>query len=155
MLVASVLLPMPLPEAFDYAVPDGMALSAGDQVAAPLGPRVMRGVVTALHERAGVNRPLKALVGKLDEAALPPGALSFIEWAARYACQSPGDALAMTLRGLRSPPPKPLRRLAASGGAPARVTPARTRVLEALAARHEPMRPGELAAAAGVSSGVV
>ena len=35
--IASVLLPMPLPEAFDYAEPEGMDLSVGDQVAAPLG----------------------------------------------------------------------------------------------------------------------
>ena len=155
MLVASVLLPMPLPEAFDYAVPDGVALAVGDQVATPLGPRILRGVVTALHERQGVNRPLKSLAGKLEEAPLPPGALAFIEWAARYACQPPGDALAMTLRGLRSPPPRPERRLIASGAAPVRATPARTRVLEALAGEAVSMRPGELAAAAGVSSGVV
>ena len=155
MLVASVLLPMPLPEAFDYAVPEGVELKTGDQVAAPLGPRIMRGVVTALHERQGVNRPLKPLVGKLEEAALPAGALAFIEWAARYACQPPGDALAMTLRGLRSPPPKPERRLIASGSAPARPTAARTRVLEVLAGYGVSMRSGELAAAAGVSSGVV
>jgi primosomal protein N' (replication factor Y) len=155
MLVASVLLPMPLPEAFDYAVPDGIELAVGDQVAAPLGPRMLRGVVTALNDRQGVNRPLKSLAGKLEEAALPPGALAFIEWAARYACQPPGDALAMTLRGLRSPPPKPERRLISSGTAPVRATPARLRVLEALAVANASMRPGELAAAAGVSSGVV
>ena len=155
MLVASVLLPMPLPEAFDYAVPEGVTLAVGDQVAAPLGPRMVRGVVTALHERDGVNRPLKLLAGKLEEASLPPGALAFIDWAARYACQPAGDALAMTLRGLRSPPPKPERRLEASGTTPARATPARTRVLERLAQYGVSMRPGELAAAAGVSSGVV
>ena len=155
MLVASVLLPMPLPEAFDYAVPEGVALGVGDHVAAPLGPRMVRGVVTALHERAGVNRPLKPLAGRLDEAALPSGVLAFIEWAARYGCQPAGDALAMTLRGLRSPPPKPERRIAASGAPPDRPTPARTRVLEALAKSGTAMRPAELAAAAGVSSGVV
>ncbi len=155
MLVASVLLPLPLPEAFDYAVPEGVALKIGDQVAAPLGPRMVRGIVTALYEREGVNRPLKPIVGKLDDPALPPGALAFIDWAARYACQSPGEALAMTLRGLRSPPPKPERRLTGSGTAPARATPARTRVLEALAAAGLPMRAGALAAAAGVSAGVV
>jgi primosomal protein N' (replication factor Y) len=155
MLVASVLLPLPLPEAFDYAAPEGVALKVGDHVAAPLGPRIVRGVVTALQERQGVNRPLKLLAGKLDDAALPSGALTFIDWAARYACQLPGEALAMTLRGLRSPPPKPERRLVASGTAPLRPTPARTRVLEALAADGAAMRPAALAQAAGVSAGVV
>ncbi|HRD29873.1 MAG TPA: hypothetical protein PLO65_16360, partial [Caulobacter sp.] len=44
--IASVLLPMPLPEAFDYAEPEGMGLAVGDHVAVPLGPRAVRGVVT-------------------------------------------------------------------------------------------------------------
>ena len=58
-LIARVLLPLPLPEAFDYAVPDEMSLAVGDQVAAPLGPRLVRGVVMELRDGHGVNRPLK------------------------------------------------------------------------------------------------
>jgi len=146
---------MPLPEPFDYRVEDEAPLAVGDQVAAPLGPRLMRGVVTAVREARGVNRPLKPIAGRLDDAPLPQNTLAFIDWAARYACQSPGEALAMTLRGLRSPPPKPERRLIATGAEPARATPARTRVLQALQAHGLAMRPGELAAAAAVSSGVV
>ena len=57
--IASVLIPMPLPEAFDYAEPEGMELGLGDQVAAPLGPRLLRGVVVGLREAHGGNRPLK------------------------------------------------------------------------------------------------
>ena len=52
--IASVLLPLPLPEAFDYAEPEGMGLEVGDQVAAPLGPRLLRGVVVAALRRQGV-----------------------------------------------------------------------------------------------------
>jgi primosomal protein N' (replication factor Y) len=101
--VASVLLPMPLPEAFDYAVPEGWTLAVGDQVAAPLGPRTVRGVVTALRDAHGMNRPLKPLSAKLEEAALPAGTLAFVEWAARYGVQAPGEALAMALRGACTP----------------------------------------------------
>src|SRR3954470_17948382 len=57
--IASVLLPMPLPEAFDYAEPEGLGLAVGDHVTVPLGPRVIRGVVTALRDGTGGNRPLK------------------------------------------------------------------------------------------------
>ena len=60
--IASVLLPMPLPEAFDYAEPEGMELSVGDIVAAPLGPRLVRGVVTALSK--GRGRVLAKLAAK-------------------------------------------------------------------------------------------
>jgi primosomal protein N' (replication factor Y) len=155
MRVASVLLPMPLPEAFDYAEADGMVLSVGDQVLAPLGPRQVRGVVTALREAHGVNRPLKQLLSKLDDAPLPTTTLAFVEWAARYTCEPAGEALAMVLRGLNHASPRPERRLVATGFQPARLTPARTRVLEAMAQAQDGLRPADLAASAGVSTAVV
>lgn len=151
--IASVLIPMPLPEAFDYAVPDDMELAAGDQVAAPLGPRVTRGVVTAVRDGAGHNRPLKVLQERLDEPPVPPGALEFVQWAARYSVDFPGAPLAITLRGGRAPKPKPERLLESTGCPPGRGTAARARVLEAAAAG--PMSAADLARAAGVSTGVV
>ena len=152
--VASVLLPMPLPEAFDYAEPEGMRLAVGDQVVAPLGPRQVRGVVTALREAHGVNRPLKPLLGKLDDAPLPLTTVAFVEWAARYACEPAGEALAMALRGVNHAPPRPEKRLVATGAAPTRMTPARQRVMESMAP-PEGLRAPDLARAARVSSGVI
>ncbi len=131
--IASVLLPMPLPEAFDYAEPEGMELVVGDQVAAPLGPRLLRGVVVALREGAGGNRPLKALDSKLDSPPLPPGAIEFVQWAARYSVDAPGQPLAIAIRGARAPKAKPQKLLEATGVTPARATPARQKVLEAAA----------------------
>ncbi|HYD45879.1 MAG TPA: DEAD/DEAH box helicase, partial [Phenylobacterium sp.] len=150
--IASVLLPMPLPEAFDYAEPEGMGLEVGDQVAAPLGPRLMRGVVTAIRDGAGVNRPLKAVEARLDEPPLPPNTLEFIDWAARYAVDTPGGPLAIALRGARAPKPRAVKRVQPTGRPPSRLTPARERVMQAAAAGHS---PADLARAAGVSSGVV
>jgi len=98
---------MPLPEAFDYAEPEGMGLEVGDQVAAPLGPRLLRGVVTGLREAAGGNRPLKPIDRRLDEPRLPANTLAFVEWAARYAVDAPGQPLAIALRGARAPKPRP------------------------------------------------
>ncbi|HTK36253.1 MAG TPA: primosomal protein N' [Caulobacteraceae bacterium] len=152
-LVARVILPLPLPEAFDYLVPEGMALAVGDHVVAPLGPRRVRGVVAELGERPGINRPLKALIGQVDDPPVPAGVLAFVEWAARYACEPPGEALAMALRGLRAAPPKPERLVAPTGSAPTRATPARHLAMEAAALG--PMRAVDLARAAGVSAGVV
>jgi len=152
--IAQVLLPMPLPEAFDYAEPDGMKLEVGDHVVVPLGPRQIPGVVTGLREAAGGNRPLKPVLGRLDHARLPPNALKFIEWAARYSVDSPGWPLAMTLRGTRAPRAKPIRLIEATGTPPARATPTRQRVLDA-AAEFGPLPAAELARQAGVSAGVV
>ena len=150
--IASILLPLPLPEAFDYAEPEGMALRVGDQVVAPLGPRMLAGVVTALRDAAGHNRPLKPVMERLELAPLPAKTLAFIEWAARYAVDAPGQALAIALRGARAPRPRPERLIAATGVAPKRPTPARERVL---AAAGEPMSISALAEAAEVSSGVI
>ena len=111
-LIARVLLPLPLPEAFDYAAPEEMTLAVGDQVSAPLGPRQVRGVVVELRDGHGVNRPLKPLAAKLDEAPLPPGTLAFVQWAARYACEP-------RRRGAGAGAARPARRAAdapASGG---------------------------------------
>ena len=151
--IAQVLLPLPLPEAFDYAEPEGMDLAVGDIVAVPLGPRRVGGVVTGLRDGAGNNRPLKPVLGRLDEPTLPPGALAFIDWAARYSVDSPGAPLSIALRGARAPKPRPERKLIATGQAPARATPARTKALEA--AGSEPVAPAALAARAGVSAGVI
>ena len=151
-LIARVLLPLPLPEAFDYTADEAMGLAVGDQVAAPLGPRTVRGVVTELRDGHGVNRPLKPLAGRLTEPPLPPNTLRFVEWAAGYACEPPGEALALALRGLRAPPPTPERRVQLTGKPPARATPARERVLQAAIG---PMRLSALAVQAQVSTGVV
>jgi primosomal protein N' (replication factor Y) len=151
--IASVLLPLPLPEAFDYAEPDGLTLSVGDQVAAPLGPRLLRGVVVGLREGAGGNRPLKPVDRRLDEPRVPERTLEFVQWAARYAADAPGQPLAIALRGARAPRARPVRVARPTGVQPARLTPARARVLEA-AARAE-LSPADLAREAGVSAGVV
>jgi primosomal protein N' (replication factor Y) len=150
--IASVLLPLPLPEAFDYAEPEGLELAVGDMVAAPLGPRLVRGVVTALRDAAGGNRPLKPIAERLDEPSLPPTSVAFVEWAARYAVDSPGQPLAIALRGARAPKARPERLLRLTGKAPARSTPARERVV---AAATEPLAPAALARNAGVSASVV
>jgi len=150
--IASVLIPMPLPEAFDYAEPEGMGLEPGDQVAVPLGPRLMRGVVTELRDALGGNRPLKPVAERLDDPRLPPGTVEFVQWAARYAVDAPGQPLAIALRGARAPKPRPVRMVVATGAQPARSSPQRLKVLDAATA---PMTPADLARAAGVSPGVV
>ncbi len=151
--IASVLIPMPLPEAFDYAEPDGMALAPGDQVAVPLGPRLIRGVVSEVRDGHGGNRPLKPVAERLDDPPLPPGTLEFVQWAARYAVDAPGQPLAIALRGARAPKPRPQRVVRPTGAQPARTTPARAKVLAAAA--EADLSPADLARAAGVSSGVV
>jgi primosomal protein N' (replication factor Y) len=152
--VASVLLPLPVPEAFDYEVPDALELARGDQVAVPLGPRLMRGIVSEVRETTGSNRRLKAVAQRLTDPPVPEGALDFVEWAARWTLSPPGEMAALALKGLRNPAPRPERRVRRVGERkPARSTPLRTAVLEALDGRALPS--ADLARLAGVSSAVV
>src|SRR5580704_14384249 len=150
--IASVILPLPLPEAFDYAEPEGMGLQVGDLVIAPLGPQRLLGVVSSLKDGAGHNRPLKPILELRAAPRLPAGTLAFLHWAARYAVDAPGQPVAISLRGARAPKARPERLIAATGAAVARMTPARER---ALAAAAEPMPAGMLAMAAEVSTGVI
>ncbi|MBA4803819.1 MAG: primosomal protein N' [Brevundimonas sp.] len=154
MKVASVLIPLPVPEAFDYEVPEGLEVARGDQVSVPLGPRLVRGVVAEARETTGSNRRLKAVAGRLDEPALPERTVDFVEWAARWTLSAPGEMAAAALKGLRAPRPRPERRVRRVGQRlPARPTAARTGVLEALGARAMPA--ADLARLAGVSPGVI
>ncbi|WP_439470607.1 primosomal protein N' [Brevundimonas sp.] len=154
MKVASVLIPLPVPEAFDYEVPEGLDVARGDQVAVPLGPRLIRGIVSEARETTGTNRRLKALDHVLDDPRLPERTVDFVEWAARWTLSAPGEMASAALKGLRAPRPRPERRVRRVGvRLPARPTAARTAVLEALGQRSMP--GPELARAAEVSSGVV
>ncbi len=154
MKVASVLIPLPVQEAFDYEVAEDMVLARGDQVAVPLGPRLIRGIVAEVRETTGSNRKLKAVAQKLDDPTLPPGTVDFVEWAARWTLSPPGEMAATALKGLRAPKPRPERRLRrVVDRTPARPTAGRTAVLEALA--EAALSGPELARAAGVSSAVI
>lgn len=154
MKVASVLIPLPVHEAFDYEVPEALTVARGDQVAVPLGPRLIRGVVTEVRETTGSNRRLKPIDHALNDPRLPGGTLDFVEWAARWTLSAPGEMAAMALKGLRAPRPRPERRVRrVDDRTPIRPTTARTAVLEALGNRSMP--GPDLARSAAVSPGVV
>lgn len=154
MKVASVLVPLPVQEAFDYAVPDDMDVTRGDQVDVPLGPRLIRGIVAEVFETTGSNRKLKSIERLSNDPRLPEGTLAFVEWAARWTLNPPGEMASRAIRGLRAPRPRPERRVRRAGmRQPQRITAPRTAVLEAL--KDRAMTPADLARAAEVSTGVV
>jgi primosomal protein N' (replication factor Y) (superfamily II helicase) len=148
---AAILFPMPLPEAFDYAVPDGMVLEPGSYVIAPLGPNQRLGVVWAISEKDSGN--LKTVLQVLPAPPMPEALRRFVDWSARYLVQPPGQLLAMVLRSREALEEGPLETLVqATGEVPPRLTPERARVLAAAGA---PLPRQGLAQAAGVSSGVI
>ena len=154
----SVLLPLPLDRAYDYAVPEGLDLAPGDLVRVPLGGRELAGVVWEPDGEMGtIAAPrLKAVALRYDLPPLPAVERRFVEWVAAYTLSPPGAVLRMALSVPQAlDPPRPLSALRLDPEAPeVRMTPARRRVLEV--AGEGPARPaGELARAAGVGPSVV
>ncbi|MSO77187.1 MAG: primosomal protein N' [Alphaproteobacteria bacterium] len=158
--IVGVLLPLPLGTTYDYRVPDGLGVVAGDFVEVPLGSRRVAGVVWGPSSGGAVaaNR-LKAIIRRLDAPAMPEAMRRFVDWVARYTLNPPGLVLrmAMGVKGaLEAPKPRIAYRAVPDVGSEAgpRLTPARRRVLAVLADGR--MLPAsELALAAGVGAGVV
>jgi primosomal protein N' (replication factor Y) len=95
---AQVLVPYPLARAYDYAIPEGMALSVGDYVSVPWGKKETIGVVWALAGDETLDpAKLKFVQKKYAAAPLPEVQRQFIEWVARYTMSEMGAVLKMAL----------------------------------------------------------
>jgi primosomal protein N' (replication factor Y) (superfamily II helicase) len=156
-----VLLPLPLPEVYDYLVPQGQEIGLGDYVEVPLGPRRLVGVVWNEGGGGVAEEKLRPVQRRFDVPPMAAVQRRFVDWVAAYTMSFPGAVLRMSLgssAGLEPPRPVTAYRAAAealAGGMPGvRLTPARRRVLELLA--DGPPRPAaELALEAGCGPTVV
>lgn len=154
MPVARILFPLPLPEPFDYLIPDGVEVELGSYVRAPLGPNERTGVVWAI----GPDQPDRKLKPLLDVFPTPPmgeAMRKFITFCARYNVAGTGKVLGMALRSRGALSPSPMQTAyALTGHRTNRMTPTREKILDA-AREIGPASAAELARAAGVSSGVI
>jgi len=161
---ASVLLPLPLEGAYDYRVPDGMALEPGDFVSVPLGSREIIGVVWDRPPSSEVEpKKLKLVGNRLEAPPLPQELRRFVEWVAQYTLTPPGAVLRMAMSVTEALEPtrhafgwaiRAAGRTALAGAPPGELSPARRRVLAA-AADALPLPAKELARLAGCGVGVV
>ncbi len=156
MPIACILFPLPLPEPFDYLIPDGMQIKAGSYVRAPLGPNERTGVVWEIvPQQNDETRKLKSVLEVYAVPSMPDKMREFIDKAARYNVAGPGAVLAMSLKSRGALHPSPMvTAYSLTGETPPRLTEARERVLEA-ARRLGPASASDLAAAANVSPGVI
>ena len=153
---APVLLPLPLDTPFDYAV-DEVELRPGDYVEVPFGPRQVIGVVwDAAPDRRVARERLKPIGRKLDAPSMPRPLRQLIDHLARVTLHPLGSALklALSVPAALEPPPPKLGLVPAAEACEVRLSAARRKVLDALAA-SSPQLPAQLARAAGVSAGVV
>src|SRR6185437_12475713 len=116
----SILLPLPLAGAYDYAAP-GSVPPPGTFVTVPLGGRTVPGVVWDRAAGEGVAaerlRPIAAL---LDVPPMPEELRRFVDWVAAYTLTPPGAVLrmAMSVPAALAPPrpPRGIAELARAAG---------------------------------------
>ncbi|BBK39237.1 primosomal protein N' [Allostella sp. ATCC 35155] len=154
----AVLLPLPLAGAYDYAVPDGLAVGPGDYVVVPLGGARHVGVVWGAAEGAVDPRRLRPIERRFDAPPMPEAHRRFLERVAAYTVSPLGAVLRLSLGATAALDPAPPALLHRRSPLPVppdlRMTPARLRVLEVL--EGAPARPVvEIAREAGVGTGVV
>jgi len=151
----AVLVPLALPEPYDYAVPSGLTLAPGDYVVVPLGAQELTGVVWGAGTGAFDRKKLKPVIEKLDAPPMPEPLMRLVDWISGYTLAPRGSVLRLAIRAPGALEPPRLRiayRL--TDMRPARMTPARIRTVET-AADGFARTVRELAEEAGVSDGVV
>ena len=89
----AVLLPLPLPEAYDYKVPAQLELGEGDYVEVPLGPRHLLGVVWGPGSGEVSETKLRPVAQRFDIPPMPEIHRRFIDWVAAYTMAPPGAVL--------------------------------------------------------------
>ena len=155
MNLVSVLIPLALPGPYDYAVPDDMTLQDGDFVRVPLGPRRVTGVVWGQGEGGTPAAKIKAVAARLDVPPLSAELRQFIDWVAAYVMAPPGSVLRQVMRVPAAfEPAKPLTAYQAADTRPDRMTAARQRVFDVLAAQGG-LTAADLAREAQVSASVI
>ncbi|MEK7687072.1 MAG: DEAD/DEAH box helicase, partial [Pseudomonadota bacterium] len=153
-----VLLPLPLADAYDYRVPENMAVSPGHFVVVPLGKRETVGVVWGEGLGEVAPEKLRDIVEILPALPMADALRRFVDWVSAYTLAPPGAVLRMAMSvpsALEAPKTEIIYRPAGSSGDEAlKLTAARRRVLDAL--RDGPAMPvAELAHLAGVGTSVV
>lgn len=157
--VMSVLVPYPVDKAYDYKVPEGMRVQAGDYVIVPLGNREITAVVWG--EAAGdvSSKKLKSIIHKYDFPPMPDVQRRFLDWVAHYTMGAKGFVMKMSLSVPGAlEPPKPVTAYKAgmkiNEKALQNLTPQRQKVLEVLQSGIA-YRAADLAREAGCTPAVI
>ncbi len=153
-----VLLPLPLSDAYDYSVPEGVEVAPGHFVVVPLGKRETLGVVWGEGTGEVASEKLRDVIEVLPALPMADALRRFIDWVSAYTLSPPGAVLRMALgstSALEAPRTELVYRPSdAASDDTLKLTAARRRVLEAL--KDGPAMPvAELAHVAGVGTSVV
>jgi primosomal protein N' (replication factor Y) len=151
------MLPYPFPGPFDYRPPEGVTLRPGDLVLVPLNTREEVGVVwdaPSADEKPVPAHRLRSVIGLVDTPPMRADIRRLVDWIASYTLSSPGEVMRMALRVLRPETGPGMGWSRTTPPEDVRLTDARRRVLDCLAAA-EPRTTADLARDANVSAGVI
>ncbi|MCF6292682.1 MAG: primosomal protein N' [Robiginitomaculum sp.] len=155
-LLLRVLFDIPVDRPFDYLAPDGMDLTVGSYVLAPLGKREAIGVVWEIEslDELPAGRKLKQISTVFDTKPMSSAQRKFIDFVGKYTCFGAGRALKMCLPAIDALQPSPVRHeVSRLNDKISSMTSARKRVFDVISDNSWPV--GKLAAAAGVSASVI
>src|ERR1700743_811895 len=153
-----LLLPLPLADAYDYSVPEGLSVAPGQFVIVPLGKRETLGVVWGEGTGEVAAAKLRDVIDVLPALPMADALRRFVDWVAAYTLSPPGAVLRMAMSSpsaLEAPRTELVYRPASEAADDTlKLTAARRRVLEAL--KDGPAMPAaELAHIAGVRTSVI
>src|SRR5438477_4931141 len=92
-----VLLPVPLADAYDYSVPEGLAVASGNFVVVPLGKRETLGVVWGEGTGEVAAEKLRDVIEVLPAQPMAETLRRFIDWVSAYTLSPPGAVLRMAV----------------------------------------------------------
>jgi primosomal protein N' (replication factor Y) len=88
-----VLLPLPLADAYDYSVPEGLEVAAGHFAIVPLGKRETVGVVWGEGSGEVPAAKLRDIVAILPALPMADSLRRFVDWVSAYTLAPPGAVL--------------------------------------------------------------
>ncbi len=132
--IVAVMVSVSVDGPYSYRVPAGMVVYRGSIVAVPLVGRLTLGVVWGAPKDSFAHNRLKDIAQVYEVPPLSEELLKTVDWVSRYTLAAPGLVLRSVLRSTEAlDPERPLVAFRATGFEPAKMTPARLRVMDVLA----------------------
>jgi primosomal protein N' (replication factor Y) (superfamily II helicase) len=140
---------------YSYRVPRGMTVTRGSIVAVPLVGRLTLGVVWGPPRDMVAHNRLKDIAQVFEAPPLSEELLKLVDWVSRYTLAAPGMVMRAVLRSTEAlEPDRPVTAFRSTGHEPARLTPARLRVLDCVADGEAWAKPALVGASCVSVSGI-
>jgi primosomal protein N' (replication factor Y) len=132
--IVAVMVSVSVEGPYSYRVPYGKSVVRGSIVAVPLVGRLTLGVVWGVPKDNTAHNRLKDIEHIYDVPPLSDELLRTVDWVSRYTLAAPGLVLRSVLRSTEAlEPERNIIAFRKTGQEPERMTPARLRVLDAVA----------------------